>query len=115
MAGIRARVKEITAPRHRRTWPIAALVEELNPVLRGWGNFFRWGNSTRKFVQIDSYVRERLALFDSKKRGKSGRRWGEVHTYAWYNTRGSACTSSLERSSLARPRERRREHRRRAG
>jgi group II intron reverse transcriptase/maturase len=88
MAGIRARVKEITAPRHRRTWPIAALVEELNLVLRGWGNFFRWGNSTRKFVQIDSYVRERLALFDSKKRGKSGRRWGEVHTYAWYKGLG---------------------------
>jgi RNA-directed DNA polymerase len=88
MAGIRARVKAITAPRHRLTWPIAALVEELNPVLRGWGNYFRWGNSTRKFVQIDSYVRERLALFDSKKRGRAGRRWGEVHTYAWYKTLG---------------------------
>jgi len=34
----------------------------------------RWGNSTRKFTQVDSYVRERLALYDSKKRGKSGRR-----------------------------------------
>lgn len=43
----------------------------------------RWGNSARKFSQIDDYVRERLALFDSKKRQKPGRRWGEVHTYAW--------------------------------
>jgi hypothetical protein len=36
------------------------------------------------FSQIDIYVRERLALFDSKKRGKHGRRWGQVHTTAWY-------------------------------
>jgi len=98
MAGIRARVKAITAPRHRLTWPIAALVEELNPVLRGWGNFFRWGNSTKKFVQIDSYVRERLALFDSKKRGRSGRRWGEVHTYAWYKGLGVHILSGTVRT-----------------
>jgi len=43
----------------------------------------RWGNSARKFSQVDDYVRERLALFDSKKRQKRGRRWGAAHTYAW--------------------------------
>ena len=32
----------------------------------------RWGNSPRQFFRIDSYVRERLALFDSKKRQKYG-------------------------------------------
>jgi len=58
-------------------------VDELNPVLKGWGNYFRWGNSSRKFSQVDAYVRERLALFDSKKHQKRGRRWGEVHTYGW--------------------------------
>ncbi len=83
MASIRAKVQVITAPRSRLKWPIGDLVAELNPVLRGWGNYFCWGNSARKFSQIDDYVRERLALFDSKKRQKSGRRWGEAHTYAW--------------------------------
>ena len=63
------------------------VVEELNPVLRGWGNYFRWGNSTRKFTQID-YVHERLALFDSKKRKKRGRRWAEAHNYAWFRGLG---------------------------
>jgi len=48
------------------------------------GNYFRWGNSTRQFTQVDSYVRERLALHDSKKRGRQGRRWGQVHTYTWF-------------------------------
>lgn len=83
MASIRAKIKAITAPRSRLRWPIGDLVAELNPVLRGWGNYFHWGNSARKFAQVDEYVRERLALFDSKKRQKRGRRWGTAHTYAW--------------------------------
>ncbi|EQD72677.1 RNA-directed DNA polymerase (reverse transcriptase) [mine drainage metagenome] len=83
MASIRAKVKAITAPRSRLKHSIGVLVAELNPVLRGWGNYFRWGNSSRKFSQIDSYVQERLALFDSKKRQKRGRRWGTEHDQAW--------------------------------
>ena len=88
MASIRAKVKLITAPRFRLTQPIGVLVAELNPVLRGWGNYFRWGNSAGKFTQIDSYVQERLALFDSKKRQRAGRRWGEEHSAAWYGGLG---------------------------
>jgi hypothetical protein len=39
-------------------------------------------------VAANVYVRERLALFDSKKRRKHGRRWGRVHTTAWYGRLG---------------------------
>ena len=88
MVSIRVKVKAITAPRFRLKQPIGVLVTELNPVLRGWGNYFKWGNSTRKFSQIDSYVQARLALFDSKKRQKRGRSWGMVHTAAWYGGLG---------------------------
>jgi hypothetical protein len=84
MAGLQAKIKAITGPRWRLKEPIAVIVEELNHVLRGWSNYFRWGNSSRQFSRIDSYVRERLALFDSKKRQKRGRRWGQVHTPAWF-------------------------------
>lgn len=84
MSAIRAKVKAITAPRARLRWPINALVTELNPILRGWCNYFRWGNSARKFSQVDDYVHERLALFNSKKRQKAGRRRGTVHSHAWY-------------------------------
>jgi RNA-directed DNA polymerase len=83
MAAIRAKVKATTAPRSRLKQPIGNLVAELNPVLRGWCNYFRWGNSAKKFSQVDAYVWERLALFDSKKRQNAGRRWGEEHAYAW--------------------------------
>ena len=87
MAGLRAKVKEITSPRWRLKEDISVLVRELNLVLRGWCSYFRWGNSSRQFSRIDSYVYERLALFDSKKRGKRGRRWGD-HDHAWHTRLG---------------------------
>lgn len=84
MASVRAKVKAITAPRSRLKEPIGVLVTELNPVLRGWGNYFRVGNSARKFSLIDTYVKERLALFNSKKHQRSGRGWGLTHTHEWF-------------------------------
>lgn len=87
MKAIRLKIKAITAPRSRLKWPVQAVVNELTPVLRGWGQYFKAGNSAKKFSQIDSYVRERLALFDSKKRQKSGRRW-EVHDVRWFDSIG---------------------------
>jgi RNA-directed DNA polymerase len=51
-------------------------VQQLNNRLRGWGHYFRWGNSARKFAQIDRYVYERLAIFMSTKHQlKRSRNW----------------------------------------
>jgi hypothetical protein len=36
------------------------IVKDLNPVLRGWGNYFCTGNAARCFNQIDGYVWRRL-------------------------------------------------------
>jgi group II intron reverse transcriptase/maturase len=61
MNRIRARIRELT---QRRRWAgvkdIRQVVEVLNPVLRGWGNYFRTGNASWKFQQVDRYVNERL-------------------------------------------------------
>ncbi len=35
--------------------PVAAVAADLNPVLRGWGAYFRNGNSGRKFNAVDGY------------------------------------------------------------
>jgi RNA-directed DNA polymerase len=32
----------------------------VNRVVRGWGQYFRTGNATTKFIQVDLYVVERL-------------------------------------------------------
>jgi RNA-directed DNA polymerase len=87
MQRLRDRVKAITAPRSRLPEPVQALVTELNAVLRGWGAYFRVGNSSRHFTHVDSYVRERLGLFLSKKAGRSGRGWGR-HPLAYFRALG---------------------------
>jgi RNA-directed DNA polymerase len=81
---IRDRIKSITAPRHRLPEPVGPIVAEINQAVRGWGAYFRVGNSSRKFAQVDDYVRERLALFLSKKAGQHGRHF-ERYTYAYCN------------------------------
>ena len=58
--------------------PLSAVVADLNPVLRGWAAYFRNGNSARKFTTLDSYVHERLAIFDNRKRSIPGRTVGQA-------------------------------------
>ncbi|MGZ6725710.1 MAG: group II intron maturase-specific domain-containing protein, partial [Solirubrobacteraceae bacterium] len=41
---------------------LESAIADVNPVLRGWGQYYRYGNSSRKFDQIDRYVHERLAI-----------------------------------------------------
>jgi group II intron reverse transcriptase/maturase len=61
MNRIRARVRGLT---DRRRWAgmkdIRQVIALLNPVLRGWGNYFRTGNASWKFQQVDRYVNQRL-------------------------------------------------------
>jgi RNA-directed DNA polymerase len=87
MASIRAKVRNRT-PRGYASLDMAVVVEELNPVLRGWGAYFRYGNSSRKFNAIDSYVHERLAKLASVKHGISGRNWATRFTYGWLTNLG---------------------------
>ena len=58
-----------TDPRGYAGLDMAVVVEGLNPVLRGWGAYFRYGNSARKFNAIDGYVHQRLAKLASVKHG----------------------------------------------
>jgi RNA-directed DNA polymerase len=87
MASIRAKVKQRTA-RQRASWPMDEVVADLNPVLRGWGNYFRHGNSNRKFHGVDSYVHERMAMLASTKYGLHGRNWAARFTYGWLTDLG---------------------------
>jgi RNA-directed DNA polymerase len=88
MASIRAKVRDRT-DRRLVGLPVEVVVADLNPVLRGWGNYFRWGNSSRKFATVDSYVHERLAILASRKIGRRGRGWaGRFAAAAWFRSLG---------------------------
>jgi RNA-directed DNA polymerase len=87
MSSIRAKVRAGTQRRFVGA-DLGATVDYLNPVLRGWGNYFRVGNSTRKFHQVDSYVHERLAILASNKHARSGRNWASHYNGAWFQRLG---------------------------
>jgi RNA-directed DNA polymerase len=87
MASIRAKVRAHTTPAHA-SLPLDVVVERLNPVLRGWGAFFRFGNSSRKFAAVDCYVNQRLAQLASVKHGLRGWNWRTRFTHGWANSLG---------------------------
>ena len=72
MKRIRARVKDLTDRRRRAGMKdIREVFAELNPVLRGWGNYFRTGNAADKFIQIDRHVAWRLKRLMIKRQGRN--------------------------------------------
>jgi group II intron reverse transcriptase/maturase len=100
MAAIRAKIREAT-DRRFVGYPVDWVVVTLNRVLRGWGGYFRHGNSARKFAQIDSYVHQRLAIFASVKHGLHGRNWQRRFTWAWLKALGIYRLSGRGRGGAA--------------
>jgi RNA-directed DNA polymerase len=75
--------------RNRAGRGIREVIADLNPVLRGWGSYFRTGNAAEKFCQVDDYVVKRLWRLMVKKRGRNlraGKSW--VWTEEWFNGQG---------------------------
>ena len=70
MKRVRQRVKDI-APNGRRHHDLRVVIDELNPVLRGWGTYFRTGNAATKFVAVDDYVVARLRTLLTKRKGRN--------------------------------------------
>jgi group II intron reverse transcriptase/maturase len=87
MDSIRAKIRERTDRRYASS-PMELIVGRLNPVLRGWGTYFRHGNSGRQFNAIDSYVHQRLARLASIKHGLRGINWGDRFNHRWLPTLG---------------------------
>jgi group II intron reverse transcriptase/maturase len=71
MKQVRARVKELTGSNRNGVRDVRVLIRDINPVLRGWGNYFRTGNAAKKFVQVDDYVHFRLRRFLVKRHGRN--------------------------------------------
>ncbi|GMV32116.1 MAG: hypothetical protein AMXMBFR59_42410 [Rhodanobacteraceae bacterium] len=72
MQRIRQRVKELT-PRSRCHADIRTIIADLNPVIRGWGNYFRTGNAARQFGSADDFVVRRLRSLRHARKGRNVR------------------------------------------
>lgn len=99
MESIRARVKEVTAPRARLHLPVEDILKELNPIVRGSGAYFRRPGTSRQLAHIDRYVVRRLELFVRKKHHWA-RAWETCAAPAWQRSVG-LCRLSGTNSALA--------------
>ena len=97
MKRVRGKIKAKTG-RGRSGTDIRDVIAELNPIVRGWGNYFRTGNAAKKFNQIDHYVEDRLWGLMRKRYGRNlkpgqgklwTREWFEAH--GLYRLRGTVC------------------------
>lgn len=70
MKKVQDRIRELTDHvRRAGIKDIREVIRDLNPVLRGWCNYFRTGNASDKFNQIDRYVRWRLVRLLERRGG----------------------------------------------
>ena len=95
MQRIRRRVKELT-PRWRCHADTREVIADLNPVLRGWGEYFKTGNAAKRFNQIDGYVWQRLRSLRVQRKGRNLRageatKWTRdyFHNLGLHRLRGS--------------------------
>jgi group II intron reverse transcriptase/maturase len=80
MQRIRQRVKELT-PHSACHRDVRGTIASLNPVLRGWGNYFATGNASHQFLAVDSYVWRRLRRLLEQRHGRQLRA-GAVHRWS---------------------------------
>lgn len=75
VAAAKQRIRDLT-PLGRVGLPAIIVVQDVNRFLRGWGAYFRYGNSTQQLHTLDRFVFWRLSRFLTRKYGKHGYRRG---------------------------------------
>lgn len=80
---LRARIHAETTSRWNAL-PVSSRVDELNPVLRGWANYFNQGPVKQIYRVIDAYTARRLRIWLRRRSGKRGtgyRQYSDQYLY----------------------------------
>ncbi len=87
MKTIKEKIRETISTRQH--WLLPELIEQkLNPVIRGWANYFKNGNAREHFKRIDRYTTKTLCIMLRKKHKKRAKGWRD-HPPSWfYNNHG---------------------------
>jgi len=76
MNRIRQKIREEVGRDYYRS--LRETIEYLNPILRGWANYFSWLNSGEHFHKIGRYVMQRLNRWNRRKQQRVRRRYRKV-------------------------------------
>lgn len=74
--------------RRYKSQPIGTVIFLINPILRGWVNYFRVGNSSKCFSYIKEWVERKVRRHLQRARQKSGfgwKRWSREFIYKYLN------------------------------
>jgi RNA-directed DNA polymerase len=74
--------------RHCRHLRMQAAVVQVNPILRGWVNYFRVGNSSQAFAKVKYQVECKVRRFAAKKSKRKGFGWKRWSSEIVYGTWG---------------------------
>ncbi|MFT3913624.1 MAG: group II intron maturase-specific domain-containing protein [Anaeromyxobacteraceae bacterium] len=73
MTRVRERVHELTDVRRSGAKDVKEVIASVNPVIRGWANYFRTGTADREFNRVDWYVHERITRWLHRRGGQRTR------------------------------------------
>jgi len=114
MKKLRGRVHALTDARQNGVKDVREVIHQLNPVLRGWGEYFRTGTAHRQFGVVDDYVHHRILRWmwrrGGQRRTSVWKDWplARLHGMGLFHLRGTVRYPSQAtpvRSSLSRVRE----------
>jgi group II intron reverse transcriptase/maturase len=115
MKRVRERIHDLTDASQSGKRDVKDVVTSLNPVLRGWGNYFRTGNAEREFNRIDEYAYRSVVRWMQRRGGQRARhRWDQwprerLHKeFGLYQLRGAVnypVQATPRRPSVSRVRE----------
>ena len=63
-----------------------SLIRLLNPKIKGWGNYYRYGATRDAFHRVDHQIYEALVRWANRRHAKKGKRW--VMDKYWHTIRG---------------------------
>jgi RNA-directed DNA polymerase len=74
--------------RSYRSQPVGELIEQINPILRGWVNYFAVGHSSRCFSYIRDWVEKKIRCHLARARQRQGFGWKRWKREWLYETLG---------------------------
>jgi len=74
--------------RRYKSQPLSRVIELINPILRGWTNYFRIGNSSECFAYVKDWVEKKIRRHLMRVRKRHGFGWNRWSRDWLYNTLG---------------------------
>jgi RNA-directed DNA polymerase len=87
--------------RQHVSWPVKKVIEKINPILRGWVNYFRVGHSSHCFGMVKHWVETKIRRHLMRARGRKGFGWERWSRNWFYDRLGLFNDYKLRRWSVA--------------